>query len=341
MRRDVAFVVERFRLGERRAGELNAINRSSYRYQPRPDGNAGLREKLTALARQKPRFGYRRLGVLLGKQGDAVNHERLWRVYQQAGLGVRRRERKRLERPAAGMPLFVRPNQQWSMDFVNDALANGRALRALTVVDNFTKEAPVIEVECSLSAPRVTRVLDEVIAWRGTSPESIRVDNGPEFTSRCFLSWAEQRGIQLVHIQPGKPTRNSFIESFNGRFRDECLNAHWFENLAGARRKVEAWRVDYNESRPRSSLACRTPAEFARQWSPSTSTTVVEQTREPVQDSRPAQASSTGSPACSKATEMRSKGSAEGVMMSREFQFRLVERMGAGHLLQNAGPWKA
>lgn len=319
MRQDVAFVVEKFHVSERRACELNAIDRSSYRYQPQPDGNAELREKLTALARQKPRFGYRRLGVLLERQGDAVNHKRLWRVYQQAGLGVRRRERRRIERSAVGMPLFVRPNQQWSMDFVSDALANGRALRALTVVDNFTKEAPVIEVECSLSAPRVTRVLDEVIAGHGAAPESIRVDNGPEFTSRCFLRWAEQRGIDLVHIQPGKPTQNSFIESFNGRFRDECLNAHWFENLADARRKVEAWRVDYNEHRPHSSLAYRTPAEFARQWSPSTSTTVVEQTREPVKDSRSAQASLTGSPACSKATDMRSKGSAEGVMMSREF----------------------
>lgn len=319
MRQDVAFVMEQFRLSERRACELNAIDRSSYRYQPQPDGNAELRQQLTDLARRKPRFGYRRLGVLLAKQGEAVNHKRLLRVYQQAGLGVRRRERKRIERDAVSMPLFVRPNQQWSMDFVSDALATGRALRALTVVDNFTKEAPVIEVECSLSAPRVTRVLDEVIAARGVTPESIRIDNGPEFTSRCFLSWAEQRGIQLVHIQPGKPTQNSFIESFNGRFRDECLNAHWFENLADARRKVEAWRVDYNESRPHSSLAYRTPAEFARQWSPSTSTTVVEQTREPVKDSRSAQASLTGSPVCSKATDMRSKGSAEGVMMSREF----------------------
>lgn len=272
MRQDVAFVMEQFRLSERRACELNQLDRSSYRYQPRPDRNAELRQQLTDLARRKPRFGYRRLGVLLEKQGDAVNHKRLWRVYQQAGLGVRRRERQRIERDAVSMPLFVRPNQQWSMDFVSDALANGRALRALTVVDNFTKEAPVIEVECSLSAPRVTRVLDEAMAGRGAAPESIRVDNGPAFTSRCFLSWAEQRGIQLVHIQPGKPTQNSYIESFNGRFRDECLNAHWFENLADARRKVEAWRVDYNESRPHSSLAYRTPTEFARQWCPSTST---------------------------------------------------------------------
>jgi putative transposase len=185
----------------------------------------------------------------------------------------------------------------------------------MTVIDNFTKESLVIEVDCSLSAPRITRVLDEVIERRGTPPESIRIDNGPEFTSRCFLAWAEQRGIRLIHIQPGKPTQNSFIESFNGRFRDECLNANWFENLADAKRKIEAWRVEYNETRPHSSLAYRTPAEFARLWSPSSSTTVVEQTGEPVKDSLTAHASLTGSPPCSKPTYMTMKGSPEGVML--------------------------
>ena len=319
MRQDVAFAMEKFELSERRACELNAIDRSSYRYQPCPDRDAELRGQLMELARQKPRFGYRRLGVLLEKKGEAVNHKRLLRVYQEAGLGVRRRERKRVQRAAASMPLFVRPNQEWSIDFVSDALANGAALRTLTVVDNFTKEAPVIEVDRSLSSPRVTRALEEAIESRGAGPESIRVDNGPEFTSRCFLSWAEQRGIRLVHIQPGKPTQNSFIESFNGRFRDECLNAHWFENLADARRKIEAWRVDYNQTRPHSSLAYRTPAEFARQWSPSPSTTVVEQTGGPVKDSLTAQASLTGPPVCSRPTDMRMKGGSEGVMIPREF----------------------
>jgi putative transposase len=164
----------------------------------------------------------------------------------------------------------------------------------------------------------VTRVLDEVIQHRGTAPESIRIDNGPEFTSRCFLAWAEQRGIRLVHIQPGKPTQNSFIESFNGRFRDECLNANWFENLADARRKIEAWRVDYNQHRPHSSLAYRTPEEFARVWSPSPCTTVIEQSAAPVKDSltaRKTRASLTGTPDCSRSTETRMKGMPEGVML--------------------------
>jgi putative transposase len=215
------------------------------------------------------------------------------------------------------MPVLSRPNQEWSIDFISDAIANGRAIRALTVIDGFTKESPVIEVDASLSAPRITRVLDEVIEQRGR-PDGMRLDNGPEFTSRCFLAWAEQRGIQLVFIQPGKPVQNSFIESFNGRFRDECLNANWFENLADARRKVEAWRQEYNQHRPHSALAYRTPEEFARAWSPSPSAIVIEQSETPVKDSltaRKHRASLTGAPDCSTPTEMRAKGTTEGVMI--------------------------
>jgi len=309
--------MEKFQVSERHACELNVMDRSSYRYEPQADRDAELREKLIGLARQKPRYGYRRLGVLLAREGFRVNHKRLWRVYQEAGLGVRRRERKRWERGKAGMPLLSRPNQEWSIDFVSDALANGRAIRALTVIDGFTKESPVIEVDSSLSAPRITRVLDQVIEQRGR-PDGIRIDNGPEFTSRCFLAWAEQRGITLVFIQPGKPVQNSFIESFNGRFRDECLNANWFENLADARRKIEAWRQEYNQHRPHSALAYRTPEEFARAWSPSPSPSVIEQSGPPVKDSlaaRQNRASLTGAPDCSTPTGMRAKGTTEGVMI--------------------------
>ena len=319
-RSDVAFAIEKFRISERRACELNVVDRSSYRYEPRPDRNRELRQKLVELARQKPRYGYRRLGVLLERKGEAVNHKRLWRVYQEAGLGVRRRERKRLERGKVGMPLLVRPNQEWSVDFVSDALATGRAIRALTVIDGFTKVSPVIEVDSSLSSPRITRILDQVIEQRGR-PDGLRLDNGPEFTSRCFLAWAEQKGIRLVFIQPGKPVQNSFIESFNGRFRDECLNANWFENLADARRKIEAWRMDYNQHRPHSSLAYRTPEEFERVWSPSPSSSVIEQAVESVKDSLTARkngASLTDAPACSTLPKMRAKETAEGVMMGGE-----------------------
>jgi putative transposase len=182
------------------------------------------------------------------------------------------------------MPVLTRPNQEWSVDFVSDSLANGRAIRSLTVLDDFTKESPAIEVDTSLSSLRVTRVLDRIIAKRG-KPDGIRLDNGPEFTSRCFISWAEQRGVPLIYIQPGKPVQNSYIESFNGRFRDECLNANWFENLADARRKIEAWRQDYNQQRPHSSLAYHTPEEFARAWTPSPSLIVLEQSGTSVKDS--------------------------------------------------------
>ncbi len=304
-------------MSERRACELNAMDRSSYRYEPRADRDAELREKLIELARQKPRYGHRRLNVLLERQGISVNHKRLWRVYQEAGLGVRRRERKRVERRKAGMPVLSRPNEEWSIDFVSDALANGRGIRALTVLDDFTKESPAIEVDSSLSAPRVTRVLDQVIEERG-QPDAMRLDNGPEFTSRCFVAWAEQRGIRLIYIEPGKPVQNSYIESFNGRFRDECLNAHWFENMADARRKIESWRQEYNQQRPHSALAYRTPEEFARAWSPSPSATVIEQAGAPVKDSLSAHKSSaslTGAPACSTPTGMRAKGTAEEVMI--------------------------
>lgn len=280
----MAFAMEKYQVSERRACELNGMDRSSYRYEPQPDRDTQLRTRLTELARQKPRYGYRRLGILLAREGETVNHKRLLRVYQEAGLAVRRRERKRLERGRVGMPLWSRPNQEWAIDFVMDSLATGRGIRALTVLDDFTKESPAIEVDNSLSGPRVTRVLDRVIEERGL-PEGIRLDNGPEFTSRYFVAWAAGRGIPLIYIQPGKPVQNSYIESFNGRFRDECLNTNWFENLSDARRKIEAWRSEYNQQRPHSSLAYRTPEEFARQWGPSPSLIVIEQSGTSVKDS--------------------------------------------------------
>ena len=280
----MAFAMEKYQVSERRACELNGMDRSSYRYEPQPDRDTQLRTRLTELARQKPRYGYRRLGILLAREGETVNHTRLLRVYQEAGLAVRRRERKRLERGRVGMPLWSRPNQEWAIDFVMDSLATGRGIRALTVLDDFTKESPAIEVDNSLSGPRVTRVLDRVIEERGL-PEGIRLDNGPEFTSRYFVAWAAGRGIPLIYIQPGKPVQNSYIESFNGRFRDECLNTNWFENLSDARRKIEAWRSEYNQQRPHSSLAYRTPEEFARQWGPSPSLIVIEQSGTSVKDS--------------------------------------------------------
>lgn len=192
-----------------------------------------------------------------------MNHKRVFRVYRAAGLSVKRRKRKRLVRQGQHDFLAKKPNQQWSIDFVHDRLANGRTVRVLTVVDTFTRECLALEVDTCLPSRRVTRALDSVIAERGR-PERIRLDNGSELTSRHFLSWGIDHRIELNHIEPGKPVQNAFIESFNGRLRDECLNASWFCNLWEARRRITAWRTEYNQERPHSSLNYRTPLEFAQ-----------------------------------------------------------------------------
>ena len=263
------------RVSERQACKLLEVDRSTYRYQPRPDHNAGLREALIALAREKPRFGYRRLWVeLTRKQGWTASIGRVHRLYRAEHLAVRRLKRKRLKGVMPANPLLTRPNQEWALDFVSDALSNGRALRALTMVDSFTRECPVIEVDTGISSRQVTRTLERVIRERG-KPRTLRCDNGPEFTSRHILGWCADQGIELVHIQPGRPMQNGHVESFNGRFRDECLNANWFVNLADARDKIERWRQDYNFDRPHSSLDYRTPDEFAKVCSELTSRMVA------------------------------------------------------------------
>jgi putative transposase len=270
-RRDVAFVMNEYRFSERRACRLLEIDRASYRYDARPDRNETLREALLAEARQNPRFGYRRLWVVLTKKrGMKVDVKRVHRLYRHEGLAVRRLKRKRIVRPVPSAADVMAPNQEWAMDFVFDSLASGRAIRALTVVDSFTRECPVIEVATGISAPAVTRALDRVIEQRGR-PKSLRCDNGPEFTSRHLLGWCEEKGIQLIHTQPGRPMQNGHVESFNGKLRDECLNANWFLNLADARRRIENWRVEYNSERPHSSLDYRTPDEYAKACSGLTS----------------------------------------------------------------------
>lgn len=234
-----------FGYSERAACKLIGIERSTYRYGARPDRNAQLRAELVEAAKQKPRYGYRRLWALLVRRGRAVNAKRIYRLYRQEHLAVRRLARKRLQRTGAPRPQVMRPNQEWALDFVADGLASGRGIRLLTVVDSFTRECIAIEVDSSLSSRRVTRALEEAIAVRGL-PMAIRCDNGPEFTSRHFAAWCEQQKIALVHIDPGKPMQNGHSESFNGRLRDEFLNATWFISLPDARQKTEAWRQEYN-----------------------------------------------------------------------------------------------
>jgi putative transposase len=270
-RRDVALVMSEHHFSERRTCRLLEVDRSTYRYEPRPDRNAELRETLKRVANEHRRFGYRRLWVILTKRlGWKVSIGRVHRLCQQERLAVTRQKRKRLRSIAPLNPLLTRPNQEWSLDFVSDAMASGRALRVLTMVDSFTRECPVIEVNTGISARHVTRALDRVIEQRGT-PRTLRCDNGPEFTSRHFISWCEKKKIAVTYIQPGKPMQNGYVESFNGRFRDECLNASWFLNLADARQKIETWRRNYNGERPHSSLDYRTPQEFAEVCSELTS----------------------------------------------------------------------
>ena len=234
---------------------------SSFRYRSQRSDEA-LREQLVALAREKPRFGYRRLHVLLRRNGVMVNHKRVWRVYREAGLCVKRRKRKRLVRIGTPTTVVTAANQQWALDFASDVIAGGRTIRVLSVIDTFTRECLALAVDTSFASRRVTRVLDQIIGWRGL-PQSIRCDNGPELTSRHFLAWSIERRIDLVHIQPGRPMQNGHVESFTGKLRDECLNASWSRNLFDARRKIAAWQNEYNCERPHSSLSYLSPATFA------------------------------------------------------------------------------
>ena len=260
-RADADWLRSKYAASQRRVCGLMGMAVASYCYRSRRSDEA-LRTQLVELARLKPRFGYRRLQVLIERSGERVNHKRLHRVYGEAGLVIRRRKRKHCVRE--GKPLVARTsaNQEWALDFVHDAVECGRTIRVLSVVDAYTRECLALEVDTSFASRRVTRVLDGIMAERG-QPLVIRCDNGPELTSRHFLAWCVERQIELMHIQPGKPTQNARVESFNGRLRDECLTVSWFQNLFDARRKIAAWRIEYNEERPHSSLGYKTPKEFA------------------------------------------------------------------------------
>jgi putative transposase len=259
-------------LSERRACGLVQISASSLRYVPHQAPIQGLRERLLVLARERPRYGYRRLYALLRREGYEINHKRVHRLYRSEGQMVRRRRRKRI---AAGarvpLPIPMCSNERWSLDFVSDQLADGRVYRTLNVVDDFTRECRAIEVDTSLSGLRVVRVLEALCAEQGR-PKAVVMDNGPELTSKALDTWAYRNGVQLRFIQPGKPVQNAFVESFNGKFRDECLNQHWFVSLDEARAVIEDWRIDYNQFRPHSSLGELTPEQFrdrtAVLWAP-------------------------------------------------------------------------
>ena len=260
----VLYAQERFGLSQRRACRLVGSARSTVRYRSRRGEDAALRARLRELAELRPRFGYRRLHVLLRREGIIVNHKRIARLYRAEGLAVRRRTRKAAGRILRGRPTEPqRPNEQWALDFLQDALASGRTIRILSVIDVYTREALALEVDTSLPGSRVVRVLDRLASERPL-PAQIVLDNGPELISRVLEQWSHQHAVALHFIEPGKPVQNAFCESFHSRVRDECLNEHWFLGLADARQLVEAWRQDDHQERPHSALGYQTPVEFAQ-----------------------------------------------------------------------------
>lgn len=263
-------------LSERRACRLAGLSRDAFRHPPEPAATTqALSARIIELAQVRRRFGYRRLHDLLRPEFPDVNHKKIYRLYREANLAVRRRRKVRRP-PSERQPLSAAsaPNAVWSMDFVSDALASGRRLKCLTVADDFTHESVDITVDHGISGAYVVRVLDQAARFRGY-PRAVRTDNGPEFTSRVFIAWAQHHGIEHLLIEPGRPMQNGYIESFNGKFRDECLNEHWFASLAQAREVIAEWRRDYNEVRPHSSCGRIPPARFAANHRSKSNTTEV------------------------------------------------------------------
>ena len=252
-------------LSERRALAVVCMSASALRYEPRPDRNIELRERILELADRHKRYGVGMIYLKLRQEGRLVNYKRVERLYQDARLQVRRRKRKKV---AMGdrQPLLrpIKANEVWSMDFVFDRTAEGRAIKCLTIVDDATHEAVAIEAERAISGHMLTRILDRLALSRGL-PKVIRTDNGKEFCGKVMVIWAHERGVQLRLIQPGKPNQNAYVESFNGRLRDECLNEHWFTSLLHARTEIERWRREYNEDRPKKAIGGLTPAAYAKQ----------------------------------------------------------------------------
>ena len=260
----VAYLQERHHFSQRRACRAAGAPRATVRYRHRRATQEPLRARLRELAAERPRFGYRRLTVLVRREQGAVNHKRVYRLYRLEGLAVRRRGRKRVARAARVLPLAAdQRGRRWAMDFMQDSLASGRPFRTLNIVDLASRECLAIEVDTSLPGARVVRVLERLCAVHGR-PRTITMDNGPEFAGLALDAWAYKEGVQLDFIDPGKPTQNGHLESFNGKFRDECLNQHWFTDLNDARDTISAWRDDYNTIRPHSALGNLTPLAFAQ-----------------------------------------------------------------------------
>ena len=254
--------MECFGLSARRACRIVNLWRATYSYRRKSADDEAIRLRLKELAEQRRRFGCHRLHVVLKREGLVINHKKTERIYREENLSLRLKKRKKKTAMArVKLPEAERVNQRWSMDFVSDSLCTGRRFRALAVVDDFSRECLVIEVDTSISGVRVVNVLERLSELRGL-PEVITVDNGPEFAGKALDEWAYRTGVKLNFIRPGKPVDNAYIESFNGKLRDECLNENWFVTLKDARETIEAWRIDYNEFRPHSALGDLSPQEY-------------------------------------------------------------------------------
>lgn len=252
------------RYSERRACRLVGFSRSAawYRLQGRNDQD--LRARLKVLAERYPRYGYPTLHDMLRMEGLVINPKRTYRLYREEGLQVRTKRRKKITRPRVPLAVPSAVNERWSVDFVADQLANGRRFRVFNVVDDFSRECVLQVVDFSIGGLRLTRELDELAETR-TLPRKIVMDNGPELTSKAMYFWARKRRVKLHFIQPGKPTQNAFVESFNGKFREYCLDLNWFASLQDARSIIERWRQHYNHVRPHRSLGRMPPAMFAQE----------------------------------------------------------------------------
>lgn len=257
-------LIDAFHLSERVACKLAGLSRTAFRYKPKTNSDSSLRQRLKSLATQYPRYGYLMLHGLLRGEGWVKNRKRTYRLYTEEGLQVRTKKRKKLTRPRQPIEVPTAPNQRWSMDFVSDQFSNGRRFRVLNVVDDYSREMVGQLVQVSMSGRQVARFLSLLIEQRG-KPGKVVCDNGTEFTSKAMFFWSKETGVTLGFIQPGKPTQNAFVESLNGKFRNECLNQHWFRTLDEARYEIELWREHYNNVRPHSSLNYMSPVEYAKQ----------------------------------------------------------------------------
>ena len=251
-------------VSERRACRVIGFSRSAVWRQLQGHDDAVLRSELKSLAERYPRYGCPTLHDMHGSAGLVLNHKRTHRIYCEEGLQVRTKKRKKLTRPRIPLPVPDRINERWSVDFVSDRLANGRRFRVFNVVDDFSRECLLQVVDFSISGQRLTRELDRLAEQRAL-PKRIVMDNGPELTSKAMFFWSKRTMVKLHFIQPGKPTHNAFVESFNGKFRDYCLDLHWFASLADAKEEIESWRNHYNHVRPHRSLGKKPPAVFARE----------------------------------------------------------------------------